>query len=200
MGRHHAWVKLASVTLAMVVVLGLAACADSGKPVSASTSPLATYRNADYRFAITYDPRVFNAAAEMNRDEVLVGTPPQLDWSAWPVGMGSDKSDPAGLPYTVRVSAVDFVAQGLTSVDFRHERAMLRRDARRHGGSFDATNLGGAKGYRVEWADEASGNLYLAFRLMNGDMSYTVAVVCRLSDWMKMQGPLLAAVESFRTL
>jgi hypothetical protein len=198
--RQFSLAKSAAVALGAIALLSLAACAEPGKTVTDSTGSSATYRNVDYHFAVTYDPRVFNAAADLDRNEVPAGSPPQLDWSAWPVAMGSSKPDPASLANSVGVSAVDFVAQGMSRGDFTHERAMVRRDALRNGGTFDATSLGGAKGYRAEWADESSGYRFVVYRLTSGDFTYTVAVVCRLSDWAKLQGPLLATAESFQVL
>jgi hypothetical protein len=187
-----------ALAFGLIASLALAACGEPGATATNPPGSSATYRNSEYHFAITYDPQVFNAAAELNRDAVPVGSPPKLDWSAWPVSMGGSKPDPASLPYTVGVSAADFKAQGMTSRDMAHDAAMTRDTARSHGGTYRVTALGGAKGYRAAWTDEAAQYRYVFYRLTDGSFTYTVAVVCRISDWPQMGGPLLATAESFR--
>jgi len=194
------------LVVALVLMAGMSALLGcGGQPAAtgtASPSAITTFRSARYRFAISYDPRVFHAASEFVPD--AVGLSPQLNWNAWPASMGSTKPDLKVLPHSVGVTAIDFKARGLTDANLAGEMAAQRRFAlAQREGVYRIVNLGGAKGYRAQWiAAGEDGRAYrvTAYGLVSGRFDYHITTVCRLSDWPAMRRPLLAVVDSFRAL
>jgi hypothetical protein len=190
---------LSSLVLGLAAAVLLAACGAEPGGVTATQSAgiWATYRSAEYHFAIGYDPRLFKAAATLDQNNAPAGGIPELDWAAWPKSLGAEEPDNPDAVVTVTASNWRQFGEVTPARVTKVTVSALRDMASPHG-RFDKAVVGGVPGYRARFVgNDGSWNVWEY--CVRGQFDYQVQLSCKLSEWRSNRVSMTAILDAFRT-
>ena len=187
----------AALAVLAVATLAVAACGESAGEGAAAAQPV-TYRNAEYGFSLTYDPRFTQTAATVTDADVAFSVAfADLDGVAAD-GRAVDVIEVAVFELPDAVKPAD-VPRLKPDVDAVAKEMLAPLDGATVTEPLSATKVGGVPGFTLSYTFSEGGTELTAatWFLFKGDRQYQLVTQASSADWTGLEAPFAAAVESF---